>query len=91
LFDSALQVQRLNPVIVGLFRCINEAAGLVQQKDNLEKLSTTEEYLHSVEVCQVLAKLCEFPALRSMCVQTINLNQVRQSPQLLMDFACNLM
>uniref|UniRef100_K3WJU7 CIP2A N-terminal domain-containing protein n=1 Tax=Globisporangium ultimum (strain ATCC 200006 / CBS 805.95 / DAOM BR144) TaxID=431595 RepID=K3WJU7_GLOUD len=75
LFDSALQVQRLNPVIVGLFRCINEAAGLVQQKDNLEKLSTTEEYLHSVEVCQVLAKLCEFPALRSMCVQTINLNQ----------------
>lgn len=76
LFNSPSQVQRLNPVIAGFFRCINEAAGLVQHRENVDELSTSEEYLHSVEVCQVLAKLCEFPLLRSVCVQTIGLNQV---------------
>lgn len=76
LFESPSLVQKLGPVVAGLFRCINEASGIVQQTENFEELGTSEEYLHSVEVCQVLAKLCEFPLLRSACVQTISLNQV---------------
>lgn len=82
LFESPSQVQKLGPVITGLLRCINEASGIVQQTENFEELSASEGYLHAVEVCQVLSKLCEFPLLRSACVQTISLNQVRSNMDL---------
>ncbi|KAG7391286.1 hypothetical protein PHYPSEUDO_005235 [Phytophthora pseudosyringae] len=75
LFDSSANAERLNPVVAGMIRCITDATAVVQSAENNEALSNSDEYLHSVEVCHLLAKLSELPAIRSLCVETISLNQ----------------
>ncbi|TYZ65355.1 hypothetical protein PybrP1_012679 [[Pythium] brassicae (nom. inval.)] len=79
--DSDAHVQRLQSVLTGLFRCVNETAALVQQQqqaddgDSLAEFALSAPYLHSVNACQLLARLCEFPAVRAACVHTVSLNQ----------------
>ncbi|KAL4137137.1 hypothetical protein PRIC2_000661 [Phytophthora ramorum] len=75
LFDSPENAERLSPVVAGMLRCINDTTAVVQGADDNEALSNSDEYLHSVEVCHLLAKLSELPAIRSLCVETISLNQ----------------
>ncbi|KAF4324216.1 hypothetical protein BBO99_00000076 [Phytophthora kernoviae] len=43
--------------------------------EDIGALSNSEEYLHSVDVCRLLAKLGELSAIRAICVQSISLNQ----------------
>lgn len=76
IFDDSNDVQRLTPVITGMFRCITDVTDTVQQREGREELCASEQYLHSVEGCQLLAKLSEFPSFRSQCAQNISLNQV---------------
>lgn len=75
-FHDSSEVQRLTPVISGMFRCIIDVIELVQKREGNEELCASEQYLHSMEGCQLLAKLCEFPTFRALCVQNISLNQV---------------
>ncbi|GMF12434.1 unnamed protein product [Phytophthora lilii] len=77
LFDSSANAERLNPVISGMIRCVTDATAVVQAAEDNDALSNSDDYLHSVEVCHLLAKLSELPAIRSLCVETISLNQVR--------------
>jgi hypothetical protein len=77
LFESAANTERLNPIVAGMLRCINDTVTVVQSAEDSEALSNSDEYLHSVEVCHLLAKLSELPAIRSLCVDTISLNQVQ--------------
>ncbi|RLN87816.1 hypothetical protein BBJ28_00008061 [Nothophytophthora sp. Chile5] len=76
LFDASTTTDRLNPAIAGMLRCINDTSTAVQGAGNNASLSSSEEYLHSVEVCHLLAKLAELPLIRSLCAQSISLNQV---------------
>ncbi|DBA03472.1 TPA: hypothetical protein N0F65_002880 [Lagenidium giganteum] len=76
-FEPASKTQQLSPVIAGILRCINDASSVVQNTESFEQLCASETYQHSVEVCQVLAKMCEFSTVRALCVQTISLNQVK--------------
>ncbi|RLN93470.1 hypothetical protein BBJ28_00003370 [Nothophytophthora sp. Chile5] len=76
LFDSSTTTDRLNPAIAGMLRCINDTSTAVQGAGNNESLSSSEQYLYSVEVCHLLAKLSELPLIRSLCAQSISLNQV---------------
>ncbi|TMW63133.1 hypothetical protein Poli38472_002074 [Pythium oligandrum] len=75
LFESSLQTQQLGPIIAGLFRLLSEASTVVQQSESVEELRSSEEYLLSVHVSQLLTKLCEFPLIRALCVETVSLNQ----------------
>ncbi|KAE9349948.1 hypothetical protein PR003_g5605 [Phytophthora rubi] len=75
LFDSSTNAERLSPVVAGMIRCITDATTVVQGAEDNEALSNSDEYLHSVEVCHLLAKLSELPAIRSVCVETTSLNQ----------------
>jgi hypothetical protein len=75
-FESSLQAPQLSPVVNGLFRLINEASVVVQQTDTVDEIASSEEYLFSVDVCQLLAKLAEFPVLRKLCVNAVNVKQV---------------
>lgn len=79
IFDASDDVQRLTPVITGMFRCITDVTEIVQQREGRDELCASEQYLHSVEGCQLLAKLSEFPSFRSLCAQNISLNQVTLS------------
>lgn len=78
--EADAHVQRLQSVLTGLFRGVNETATLVQQEQtdddkSLDELALSAPYLHSVAACQLLARLCDFPAVRSACVHTVSLNQ----------------
>ncbi|KAG6976467.1 hypothetical protein JG688_00001346 [Phytophthora aleatoria] len=75
LFESSENAERLNPVVAGMIRCITDATTVVQSAEDNEVLSNSDEYLHTVEVCHLLAKLSESSAIRSLCVETISLNQ----------------
>lgn len=77
LFDSPSQVTKLHPVITGLFRSVNESVASLERTECTEDRSMSEEYLHSVEACQLLAKISEFPATRAFCTEAISFNQVR--------------
>ncbi|KAE9361347.1 hypothetical protein PF008_g1103 [Phytophthora fragariae] len=75
LFDSSTNAERLSPVVAGMIRCITDATTVAQGAEDNEALSNSDQYLHSVEVCHLLAKLSELPAIRSVCVETTSLNQ----------------
>ncbi|KUF79988.1 CIP2A protein [Phytophthora nicotianae] len=75
LFEPSENAERLNPVVTGMIRCITDATAVVQRAEDNEVLSNSDEYLHTVEVCHLLTKLNELPAIRSLCVETISLNQ----------------
>lgn len=79
LFDSSENAERLSPVVAGMIRCSTDATTVVQGAEDNEALSNSDEYLHSVEVCHLLAKLSELPAIRAVCVETMSLNQVCQT------------
>lgn len=75
LFESSENAERLNPVVTGMIRCITDTTTVVQSAEDNEVLSNSDEYLHSVEVCHLLAKMSELPTIRSLCVESISLNQ----------------
>ncbi|KAK1939262.1 Protein CIP2A [Phytophthora citrophthora] len=75
LFESSADAERLNPIVAGMVRCITDTTTVVQSAEDSEALSNSDEYLHSVEVCHLLAKLSELPTIRLLCVGTISLNQ----------------
>ncbi|POM65214.1 hypothetical protein PHPALM_19106, partial [Phytophthora palmivora] len=75
LLDSSANVERLNPIVTGMIRCITDTTSIVQSAEDNEALSNSDEYLHSVEVCHLLAKLSELSGIRSLCVENISLNQ----------------
>uniref|UniRef100_M4B983 CIP2A N-terminal domain-containing protein n=1 Tax=Hyaloperonospora arabidopsidis (strain Emoy2) TaxID=559515 RepID=M4B983_HYAAE len=77
LFDSAVNAERLSPIVVGMIRSTADATQLVQGAEDIEVLSHSNEYLHAVVVCRLLAKLSALPAIRLLCVKSIGLNQVR--------------
>ncbi|CAI5738672.1 unnamed protein product [Hyaloperonospora brassicae] len=75
LFDSVASAERMRPIIVGMIRCTCGAIQLVQEAEDIEVLSNSDEYLHAVALCRLLAKLSVLPAIRSLCVESISLNQ----------------
>ena len=77
LFDSIASAERLRLIIVGMIRCTCDATQLVQETKDIEVLSNSDEYLHAVALCRLLAKLSALPAIRLLCVESISLNQVR--------------
>ncbi|CAH0476324.1 unnamed protein product [Peronospora belbahrii] len=76
IFDSLASPERLNPIVVGMMRCASDVISLVQDADDNEVLSNSDDYLHAVEVCHLLFKLSELPAIRSLCATAISLNQI---------------
>uniref|UniRef100_A0AAV1UHE1 CIP2A N-terminal domain-containing protein n=1 Tax=Peronospora matthiolae TaxID=2874970 RepID=A0AAV1UHE1_9STRA len=75
LFDSAVNAERLSPIVAGMIRCTADATRLVQGAEDIAELSHSNEYLHAVVVCRLLAKLSALPAIRLLCVKSIGLNQ----------------
>ncbi|CEG36308.1 Microtubule-associated proteins [Plasmopara halstedii] len=75
LFESLATTERLNPIVGGMARCIADATAVVQNSGNLEVLSHSDDYLQSVVLCHVLAKLSSLPVIRSLCADKISLNQ----------------
>ncbi|KAG7402353.1 hypothetical protein PHYBOEH_000061 [Phytophthora boehmeriae] len=43
LFDSSTNAERLNPVIAGMLRCINEATSIVQRADDNDELKAQQD------------------------------------------------
>ncbi|RMX67902.1 hypothetical protein KXD40_001330 [Peronospora effusa] len=77
IFDSLANPERLKPIVAGMIRCTLDATPLVQGAEDNELLSNSVDYCHAVEVCHLLSRLSELPPVRSLCAETISLNQVR--------------
>ncbi|KAJ0411707.1 hypothetical protein ATCC90586_002091 [Pythium insidiosum] len=75
LLDTAAASQQLSASVAGLIRVLNDAATAVEQSGSVDELVASEEYLLGVQAAQLLARLCEFPALRALCVESLSLNQ----------------
>ncbi|KAI9912262.1 hypothetical protein PsorP6_009477 [Peronosclerospora sorghi] len=72
-----LQLPTFKPCIVwnDMIRCIADINTLVQGAVNSEELSNSDAYIHAVELCLLLTKLSKLPAIRTLYVETISLNQ----------------
>ncbi|CAI5736164.1 unnamed protein product [Peronospora farinosa] len=75
IFDSLANIERLKPIVAGMIRCTLDANPLVQGAEDNELLSNSVDYCHAVEVCHLLSRLSELPPVRSLCAETISLNQ----------------
>lgn len=77
LFESSTEMQRLTPIVTGMFRSVAEMTDTLQLREGAyDALRASEQYLHVVEGCQLLAKMCQFPTFRALCAQNISFNQV---------------
>ncbi|TDH70551.1 hypothetical protein CCR75_009372 [Bremia lactucae] len=74
-FDVEANLERLVPIVTGIVQYIADVTTIVQSAEDDETFSNSDAYLHSVEVCHLLTKLCKCSKVRSLCAQTISLNQ----------------